>query len=94
MLFMTATHPALIEATERGRPKMMTAIAIMFGVVSSLPRTRPGLEVVRQIAVLMVGGIDPSTLRTPLVPRHVKEEGGHKKPLKRRRRMIRHSIPH
>jgi len=54
-------------AVERVRPKMMTVVAIMAGLVPILWSTGTGSEVMRRIAVPMVGGMVSSTLLTLLV---------------------------
>lgn len=59
---------AIIEgAVERVRPKMMTVSAIMAGLLPILWSTGTGSEVMRRIAVPMVGGMVSSTLLTLLV---------------------------
>jgi Cu(I)/Ag(I) efflux system membrane protein CusA/SilA len=54
-------------AVERVRPKMMTVIAIMAGLVPILWSVGTGSEVMRRIAAPMVGGMVSSTLLTLLV---------------------------
>lgn len=54
-------------AVERVRPKMMTVVAIMAGLVPILWSTGTGAEVMRRIAVPMVGGMASSTVLTLLV---------------------------
>jgi len=54
-------------AIERVRPKMMTVVAIMAGLLPILRSTGTGSEVMRRIAVSMVGGMVSSTLLTLLV---------------------------
>jgi Cu(I)/Ag(I) efflux system membrane protein CusA/SilA len=54
-------------AVERVRPKMMTVVAIMAGLLPILWSTGTGSEVMRRIAVPMVGGMVSSTLLTLLV---------------------------
>jgi Cu(I)/Ag(I) efflux system membrane protein CusA/SilA len=54
-------------AVERVRPKMMTVVAIMAGLVPILWSTGSGSEVMRRIAVPMVGGMVSSTVLTLLV---------------------------
>ena len=54
-------------AVERVRPKMMTVVAIMAGLLPILWSTGTGSEVMRRIAVPMVGGMLSSTLLTLLV---------------------------
>jgi copper/silver efflux system protein len=61
-------HAAVIEgAVERVRPKMMTVSAIMAGLLPILWSTGTGSEVMRRIAVPMVGGMVSSTILTLLV---------------------------
>ena len=54
-------------AVERVRPKMMTVVAIMAGLLPILWSDGTGSEVMRRIAVPMVGGMVSSTLLTLLV---------------------------
>jgi Cu(I)/Ag(I) efflux system membrane protein CusA/SilA len=54
-------------AVERVRPKMMTVVAIMAGLLPILWSSGTGSEVMRRIAVPMVGGMVSSTLLTLLV---------------------------
>jgi Cu(I)/Ag(I) efflux system membrane protein CusA/SilA len=54
-------------AVERVRPKMMTVVAIMAGLLPILWSNGTGSEVMRRIAVPMVGGMISSTLLTLLV---------------------------
>src|SRR4029077_10275903 len=54
-------------AAERVRPKMMTVIAIMAGLLPILWSSGTGSELMRRIAVPMVGGMVSSTLLTLLV---------------------------
>jgi Cu(I)/Ag(I) efflux system membrane protein CusA/SilA len=54
-------------AVERVRPKMMTVIAITAGLVPILWSDGTGSEVMRRIAVPMVGGMISSTLLTLLI---------------------------
>jgi copper/silver efflux system protein len=49
------------------RPKMMTVIAIMAGLLPILWSSGTGSELMRRIAVPMVGGMVSSTLLTLLV---------------------------
>jgi copper/silver efflux system protein len=59
---------AIIEgAVERVRPKMMTVSAIMAGLLPILWSSGTGSEVMRRIAVPMVGGMVSSTILTLLV---------------------------
>jgi Cu(I)/Ag(I) efflux system membrane protein CusA/SilA len=61
-------YAAIIEgAVERVRPKMMTVSAIMAGLLPILWSTGTGSEVMRRIAVPMVGGMVSSTVLTLLV---------------------------
>jgi Cu(I)/Ag(I) efflux system membrane protein CusA/SilA len=61
-------HEAIMEgAVERVRPKMMTVIAIMAGLLPILWSTGTGSEVMQRIAVPMVGGMISSTILTLLV---------------------------
>jgi copper/silver efflux system protein len=54
-------------AVERVRPKMMTVVAIMAGLVPILWSTGTGSEVMQRIAVPMIGGMISSTLLTLIV---------------------------
>jgi len=54
-------------AVERVRPKMMTVVAIMAGLLPILWSTGTGSEFMRRIAVPMVGGMVSSTILTLLV---------------------------
>ena len=54
-------------AVERVRPKMMTVVAIMAGLLPILWSEGAGSEVMRRIAVPMVGGMLSSTLLTLIV---------------------------
>jgi Cu(I)/Ag(I) efflux system membrane protein CusA/SilA len=54
-------------AVERVRPKMMTVVAIMAGLLPILWSTGAGSEVMRRIAVPMVGGMLSSTFLTLVV---------------------------
>jgi copper/silver efflux system protein len=59
---------AIMEgAVERVRPKMMTVAAIMAGLVPILWSTGTGSEVMRRIAVPMIGGMVSSTVLTLVV---------------------------
>jgi Cu(I)/Ag(I) efflux system membrane protein CusA/SilA len=61
-------YAAIIEgAVERVRPKMMTVSAIMAGLLPILWSTGTGSEVMRRIAVPMVGGMLSSTILTLIV---------------------------
>ncbi len=57
----------MLGAVERVRPKMMTVVAIMAGLVPILWSTGTGSEVMQRIAVPMIGGIVSSTLLTLIV---------------------------
>ena len=57
----------MIGAVERVRPKMMTVVAIMAGLMPILWSTGTGSEVMQRIAVPMIGGMVSSTLLTLLV---------------------------
>jgi Cu(I)/Ag(I) efflux system membrane protein CusA/SilA len=54
-------------AVERVRPKMMTVIAIMAGLLPILWSSGTGSELMRRIAVPMVGGMVSATVLTLLV---------------------------
>jgi Cu(I)/Ag(I) efflux system membrane protein CusA/SilA len=59
---------AIMEgAVERVRPKMMTVIAIMAGLLPIMWSTGTGSEVMQRIAVPMIGGMISSTLLTLVV---------------------------
>ncbi|MEO5373882.1 MAG: efflux RND transporter permease subunit [Alphaproteobacteria bacterium] len=61
-------HAAIVEgAVERVRPKMMTVVAIMAGLLPILWTTGTGSEVMQRIAVPMVGGMVSSTILTLIV---------------------------
>ncbi|MEY4967279.1 MAG: copper/silver efflux system cusA, partial [Pseudomonadota bacterium] len=61
-------YDAIMEGSaERVRPKMMTVIAIMAGLLPILWSTGTGSEVMQRIAVPMVGGMISSTILTLLV---------------------------
>jgi Cu(I)/Ag(I) efflux system membrane protein CusA/SilA len=57
----------MVGAVERVRPKMMTVVAITAGLLPILWSDGTGSEVMRRIAVPMVGGMVSSTLLTLLV---------------------------
>jgi len=57
----------MVGAVERVRPKMMTVVAIMAGLVPILWSTGAGSEVMQRIAVPMIGGMLSSTLLTLIV---------------------------
>jgi Cu(I)/Ag(I) efflux system membrane protein CusA/SilA len=59
---------AIVEgAVERVRPKMMTVVAIMAGLLPIMWNTGTGSEVMRRIAAPMVGGMVSSTILTLVV---------------------------
>ena len=76
----------MLGAVERVRPKMMTVVAIMAGLLPIMWSTGTGSEVMQRIAVPMIGGMISSTIltlvvipaiygvikgwRLPVVPRH------------------------
>jgi len=61
-------HQAImVGAVERVRPKMMTVVAIMAGLVPILWSTGTGSEIMQRIAVPMIGGMISSTLLTLVV---------------------------
>jgi copper/silver efflux system protein len=61
-------HVAIMTgAVDRVRPKMMTVIAIMAGLLPILWSTGTGSEVMQRIAVPMIGGMVSSTLLTLIV---------------------------
>ena len=57
----------MIGAVERVRPKMMTVVAIMAGLLPILWSTGSGSEVMQRIAVPMIGGMVSSTILTLVV---------------------------
>jgi Cu(I)/Ag(I) efflux system membrane protein CusA/SilA len=57
----------MVGAVERVRPKMMTVIAIMAGLLPILWSSGAGSEVMQRIAVPMIGGMVSSTLLTLIV---------------------------
>jgi Cu(I)/Ag(I) efflux system membrane protein CusA/SilA len=57
----------MVGAVERVRPKMMTVVAIMAGLLPILWSTGAGSEVMQRIAVPMIGGMISSTLLTLVV---------------------------
>ncbi len=66
------THADLVAAimegaVERVRPKMMTVVAIMAGLLPIMWATGTGSEVMRRIAAPMVGGMVSSTVLTLVV---------------------------
>jgi copper/silver efflux system protein len=61
-------HEAImLGAVERVRPKVMTVVAIMAGLMPILWNTGTGSEVMQRIAVPMIGGMVSSTVLTLLV---------------------------
>ena len=73
-------YEAIMEgAVERVRPKMMTVVAIIAGLLPIMWSTGAGSEIMQRIAVPMIGGMVSSTLLTliviPAIYTLVKEEG-------------------
>jgi Cu(I)/Ag(I) efflux system membrane protein CusA/SilA len=61
-------HDAImVGAVERVRPKMMTVVAIMAGLLPIMWSTGTGSEIMQRIAVPMIGGMTSSTLLTLIV---------------------------
>jgi len=61
-------YEAIMEgAVERVRPKMMTVVAIMAGLLPIMWGSGTGSEVMRRIAAPMVGGMISSTVLTLVV---------------------------
>jgi Cu(I)/Ag(I) efflux system membrane protein CusA/SilA len=61
-------YSAIMEgAVERVRPKMMTVVAIMAGLLPIMWSTGTGSEVMQRIAVPMIGGMVSSTVLTLVV---------------------------
>src|ERR1700730_2481857 len=61
-------HAAIMSgAVERVRPKMMTVVAIMAGLLPIMWSSGTGAEVMRRIAVPMIGGMISSTFLTLIV---------------------------
>jgi len=61
-------HEAIMEgAVERVRPKMMTVVAIMAGLLPIMWSSGAGSEIMQRIAVPMIGGMISSTLLTLIV---------------------------
>jgi Cu(I)/Ag(I) efflux system membrane protein CusA/SilA len=60
-------HAIMVGAVERVRPKMMTVVAIMAGLLPILWSTGTGAEIMQRIAVPMIGGMVSSTLLTLIV---------------------------
>ena len=69
----------MVGAVERVRPKMMTVVAIMAGLLPILWSTGTGSEVMQRIAVPMIGGMVSSTVLTlvviPAIYALIKESG-------------------
>ena len=57
----------MLGAVERVRPKMMTVVAIMAGLLPIMWSTGTGSEVMQRIAVPMIGGMISSTMLTLIV---------------------------
>lgn len=57
----------MVGAVERVRPKMMTVVAIMAGLMPILWSTGAGSEIMQRIAVPMIGGMVSSSLLTLIV---------------------------
>ncbi len=57
----------MLGAVERVRPKMMTVVAIIAGLLPILWSTGTGSEVMQRIAVPMIGGMVSSTILTLIV---------------------------
>ncbi len=67
-LTISDIYAAVMEgAVERVRPKMMTVVAIMAGLLPILWSSGAGSEVMRRIAAPMVGGMISSTMLTLIV---------------------------
>ncbi|MGA0534239.1 MULTISPECIES: efflux RND transporter permease subunit [Hansschlegelia] len=61
------TEAIMVGAVERVRPKLMTVVAIMAGLLPILWSTGAGSEVMQRIAVPMIGGMVSSTVLTLVV---------------------------
>ncbi len=57
----------MLGAVERVRPKMMTVVAIMAGLLPIMWSTGTGSEIMQRIAVPMIGGMLSSTVLTLIV---------------------------
>ena len=57
----------MFGAVERVRPKMMTVVAIMAGLLPIMWSAGAGSEVMQRIAVPMIGGMVSSTILTLVV---------------------------
>jgi len=67
-LTLADLHGAIMEgAVERVRPKMMTVVAIMAGLLPIMWSSGTGSEVMRPIAAPMIGGMISSTVLTLIV---------------------------
>ncbi|MBI5892875.1 MAG: efflux RND transporter permease subunit [Deltaproteobacteria bacterium] len=60
-------NAVMVGAVERVRPKMMTVVAIMAGLLPIMWGTGTGSEVMKRIAAPMVGGMVSSTILTLIV---------------------------
>jgi len=61
-------HDTIMEgAVERVRPKMMTVVAIMAGLLPIMWSSGTGSEIMQRIAVPMIGGMISSSLLTLIV---------------------------
>ena len=68
MLSRADLHAAIMSgAVDRVRPKMMTVVAIMAGLLPIMWSTGTGSEVMQRIAVPMKGGMISSTILTLVV---------------------------
>jgi Cu(I)/Ag(I) efflux system membrane protein CusA/SilA len=68
MLTREDLRDAIMEgAVERVRPKMMTVVAILAGLLPIMWSTGTGSEIMQRIAVPMIGGMISSTLLTLIV---------------------------
>ncbi|MBJ7535770.1 efflux RND transporter permease subunit [Rhodomicrobium vannielii ATCC 17100] len=90
-------HRAIMRgAVERVRPKMMTVVAIMAGLLPILWSTGTGSEVMQRIAVPMIGGMVSSTVLTlvviPAIYALVKGGGPSKPEQRTTKQAIRHSV--
>lgn len=65
--FEDLNRAIMVGAVERVRPKMMTVVAIMAGLVPILWSKGAGSEIMQRIAVPMIGGMVSSTLLTLIV---------------------------
>ena len=64
----TDLHAAIMSgAVDRVRPKMMTVVAIMAGLLPIMWSTGTGSEIMQRIAVPMIGGMISSTVLTLVV---------------------------